>query len=252
MPAAAEEGPLELPPLPPPPTTKCLPLPPHPPPNPGPASSSCFQGPTPWVDLPHPWPQAPPLWDGWIAKKKKILAASLPLSPASCLLLTEKVISLWDISGPVQPAMRAALSFLLVGSLGGQSWQLPLCKCSIDSVSGLGTSPWAGSHFGSVAGSSFPQAPLHFHPSSSFRQEQLWVRILTVRWQPPPSLNDLFSCLVVGSIKTIKYVVLIFPFTSYFRIKYTNYWAYSLHSHHKILTSIMKWTFKHQVVAQMA
>ena len=26
--------------------------------------------------------------------------------------------------------------------------------------------------------------PLHFNPCSSFRQEQLWVRVLTVGWQP--------------------------------------------------------------------
>ena len=43
-------------------------------------------------------------------------------------------------------------------------------------VSGLGTCPCAGSHFGPVAGPSFPQAPLHFHPCNSFRHKQLWVR----------------------------------------------------------------------------
>jgi hypothetical protein len=47
-------------------------------------------------------------------------------------------------------------------------------------VSGLGTSPWARSHFRPVAGHSFPQAPLHFHPCNSFRQEQFWVRVMTV------------------------------------------------------------------------
>jgi hypothetical protein len=55
-------------------------------------------------------------------------------------------------------------------------------------VSGLGTSPWAGSHFGPIAEPSFPQVPLHFHPCSSFRQEQLWVRVLTVGWQHLPHL----------------------------------------------------------------
>jgi hypothetical protein len=40
-------------------------------------------------------------------------------------------------------------------------------------VSGLGPSPWSGSHFGPVAGPSFPQASFHFHPCNSFRQEQL-------------------------------------------------------------------------------
>jgi hypothetical protein len=58
----------------------------------------------------------------------------------------------------------------------------PSCELSIASVivSGLGTSPGTGSHFGLVAGSSFPQAPLHFHPCDSFRQEELWVRNVTV------------------------------------------------------------------------
>ena len=34
-------------------------------------------------------------------------------------------------------------------------------------------------------------ALLHFHPCSSFRQEQLWVRVLTVGWQPHLSLVEL-------------------------------------------------------------
>jgi hypothetical protein len=58
----------------------------------------------------------------------------------------------------------------------------------------LEASSWAGSHFGPVTGPSFPQAPLHFHPCSSFRQEQLWVRVLTVGWQTPPSFYALSSC----------------------------------------------------------
>jgi hypothetical protein len=61
-------------------------------------------------------------------------------------------------------------------------------------MSGLGSSPWARSHFVPVAGPSFPQAPLHFHPWNSFGQEQLWVRDVTVRWQPHPSLDVLSSC----------------------------------------------------------
>jgi hypothetical protein len=61
-------------------------------------------------------------------------------------------------------------------------------------VSGLGTSLWAGFDSGPVAGSSFPQAPLHLHPCSSFRQEQLWVRNVTVGWSPPPSLDAMTSC----------------------------------------------------------
>jgi hypothetical protein len=60
-------------------------------------------------------------------------------------------------------------------------------------MSGLGSSSWAGSHFGFVAGPSFPQAPLHFHPCNSFRPEQLWVRDVTVGWQPYPSLDVLSS-----------------------------------------------------------
>jgi hypothetical protein len=50
-------------------------------------------------------------------------------------------------------------------------------------VSGLGTSPWARSHFEPVTGPSFSQAPLHFHLCNSFRQEQVWVRDVTVKWQ---------------------------------------------------------------------
>jgi hypothetical protein len=61
-------------------------------------------------------------------------------------------------------------------------------------VSGLGSSPGAGSHFGTVTGPSFPQAPLHFHPCNSFRQEHLWVRDVTVEWQPNPSPAVLPSC----------------------------------------------------------
>jgi hypothetical protein len=38
------------------------------------------------------------------------------------------------------------------------------------------------------------QAPLHFQPCNSFRQEQLWVRDMTVGWQPQPSLDTLSSC----------------------------------------------------------
>jgi hypothetical protein len=57
----------------------------------------------------------------------------------------------------------------------------------------LGTSPWAGSHFGPVAGPSFLQSPIHFHPCNSFKQELLWIRDVTVGWQPHPSLDDLSS-----------------------------------------------------------
>jgi hypothetical protein len=73
---------------------------------------------------------------------------------------------------------------------------IPFRECSITSliVSGLGTSPWAGSHFVPVAGSSFPQAPLCFHPCNFFRQEQLWVRDVTVGWHPHPSFDVLSSC----------------------------------------------------------
>jgi hypothetical protein len=61
-------------------------------------------------------------------------------------------------------------------------------------VSDLQAFPWARSHFGPVTGTSFPRAPLHFHPCSSFRQEQLWVRVLSVGWQPHPSLDALSLC----------------------------------------------------------
>jgi hypothetical protein len=60
-------------------------------------------------------------------------------------------------------------------------------------VSGLGTSPWAGPRFRLVIGPSFPRALLHFHPYNYFRQEQLWVRVVTVGC-PPPSFDVLSSC----------------------------------------------------------
>jgi hypothetical protein len=73
------------------------------------------------------------------------------------------------------------------------------CQYSKDLViiSGLGT-PWVGSHFGPVAGPSFPQAPFNFHTCCSFRQEQLWIRILTVGWQPPQAPCNLMPCLPAG------------------------------------------------------
>jgi hypothetical protein len=75
-------------------------------------------------------------------------------------------------------------------------WKIPFCECSMASVilSGLGTSPWSGSHFGPVAGPSFPQVPLYFYPCNSSRQEELWVRDVTVGWQPHPSLDVLSFC----------------------------------------------------------
>jgi hypothetical protein len=71
---------------------------------------------------------------------------------------------------PIQPQGSAAfvhwlganiwiwLFQLLVGSFGRQSWSVPFSEGSIASVrvSGLGTSPWAESHFGPVDGPSFP------------------------------------------------------------------------------------------------
>ena len=54
--------------------------------------------------------------------------------------------------------------------------------------------PHFGFHFEPAARPSFPQALLHFHPCNSFRQEQLWVRVVTVGWQPHSSLDVLSSC----------------------------------------------------------
>jgi hypothetical protein len=75
------------------------------------------------------------------------------------------------------------------------SCSVPFCEHSIVSVivSGLGTFPRAGSRFGPVFGPSVPQDSLHFYPCSSFRQEQLWVRVLTIGWQPPSSFEVLSS-----------------------------------------------------------
>jgi hypothetical protein len=66
---------------------------------------------------------------------------------------------------------------LLVGPLRGQSWQVPFCEHSITSVivSGLVTTL---SWILLCVCPSFPQTPLHFQPCSSFRQEQLCVRVL--------------------------------------------------------------------------
>jgi hypothetical protein len=60
------------------------------------------------------------------------------------------------------------------------------CKHSIASVilSDLGASHWAGTHLDRIAGPSFPQASLHFHPFNSFKLEQLWVKILTLLFHP--------------------------------------------------------------------
>ena len=66
---------------------------------------------------------------------------------------------------------------------------------SLRIVSGLGASTWAGSHFGPVPGPSFPQSPLHVHPCSSFRQEQLWVRVCLWDGNPIPHL---MPCLLAG------------------------------------------------------
>jgi hypothetical protein len=68
----------------------------------------------------------------------------------------------------------------LLGLLQGSHARSLFCERSIVSVSGAGTSPWAGSFFGLVPGPSFPRGPLHFHPCNSFRQEKLLVRDVAV------------------------------------------------------------------------
>ena len=93
-----------------------------------------------------------------------------------------------------------------VYSLGkNMSRLIPFCEHSIASiiVSGFGTSPSAGSNYGPVAGPSFPQAHLHLHPCNSFRQEELWVREVTVGWQPHPSLHVLSSCCSISSLSLL-------------------------------------------------
>jgi hypothetical protein len=118
-------------------------------------------------------------------------------SPSSSASSSFSLIQLQElIIGWVQISTSDSFSYLL-----GISEYILIspffCEPSISSVivSGLGASPWAGSHFGHVTRPCFPQAPLHFHPWSSFRQEKIWVRVLTVGWQPPPSLNALSWCL---------------------------------------------------------
>ena len=60
-----------------------------------------------------------------------------------------------------------------------------------------------------VTGLSFPQAPPHFHPCSSFRQKQIWVRVVTVGCPSPiwcpvfllevDSISSLFLLLGISS-----------------------------------------------------
>jgi len=69
-----------------------------------------------------------------------------------------------------------------------ESWLVPFALCRDIKCQ------FSESHFGPVTGPSFPQAPLHFHPCNSFRWKQLWVRGVTVEWQPHPSLDVLSSC----------------------------------------------------------
>ena len=73
---------------------------------------------------------------------------------------------------------------------------------SLTNGQALGPSPWAGSHFGPVSGPSFPQALLHFHSCSSFRQEQLWVRVYSGMVTPYLIWCPVFL-LEVGSISSL-------------------------------------------------
>ena len=85
---------------------------------------------------------------------------------------------------------------LLVQSFRGQSDLAPFCELTIALVivSVLGTSPWAGSHFGPVNGPSFLQVPLHFHPCNSFKnnyESDVWL------WHGNP-IPHLMSCFPPG------------------------------------------------------
>ena len=60
-------------------------------------------------------------------------------------------------------------------------------------MSGLRAYPWATHHFGPIPRRSLPQVPLHFHPCLSFRQEQLWVRVVTLGCPSPSSSFDALS-----------------------------------------------------------
>jgi hypothetical protein len=128
-------------------------------------------------------------WDCWSSYRISLLLSffqtSLFNNRGQLLLST-----VW-----VQISASDSFSCLLDLS-GWQSWQIPFWEYSTASVIGscLGASPWAGAHFGSVTGPSFPQDPLHFCPCNSFRQEQLWVKVVTVRWQHHSTLDALSSC----------------------------------------------------------
>jgi hypothetical protein len=83
----------------------------------------------------------------------------------------------------------------LVVSSRVQSCLVPFCEHSLASVivTGFRTSPWAGSHFRHITRPSFPQVSLYFDPCNSFKQEQLWVRVVAMGWPPSTSFDALSS-----------------------------------------------------------
>jgi hypothetical protein len=118
--------------------------------------------------------------------------------------------SVWKISG-VQIKTAGPLTglpFSVLSAFPNSSKFCPLVECkylhltisaaccehSIASVivSDLGTSPWAGSHFGPVDWAPLPQV-LHFC-TLFFQTEQGWVRALTEGWKRLPSLDGLSFC----------------------------------------------------------
>jgi hypothetical protein len=54
--------------------------------------------------------------------------------------------------------------------------------------------PWSWITFWACSSTFLFSGSSPFHPWSSFRQEQIWVKLLTVEWKYPPSLVALSSC----------------------------------------------------------
>jgi hypothetical protein len=121
-----------------------------------------------WCMLPNWWSSVWEIsgvqvnWDCWSSYKVTLLLSCFQHFPNSitgvssiCPLVGCKYLHLTLLA-----ACWVFQSVIMIG---------PFCEHSIASVivSGLGNSPWAGFHFGPVAGP-FPQVPLHSHPYKFF------------------------------------------------------------------------------------
>jgi hypothetical protein len=117
-------------------------------------------------------------WDWWSSYRVALLLSFLQSFPNSttgvscfCPLVRYKYLPL-----TLSAAWWVFQSAVILG---------PFCECSIASVIVSGYWTWVGPLFGPVPGLYFPQAPFYFHPCNFFRQEKLWVRVVTVGFPPP-------------------------------------------------------------------